>query len=120
MDLEGTDAIRLADLHGDHHGGDDLVADLGHLLHIADDNMDGVPRSRLDIIARVHLFLDKIASIEALLLCVVEVDGRDGVVVVQLHVLLEHIVGFLLEAEELLRRVESGVWAGWVVSVRPG
>ena len=67
-------AVWLLHFERDHHGRDDFVGDLGCFSHIAGDNVDAVPRARLDIFIRVHVLLHEEAGIEAVLVSVVEVD----------------------------------------------
>ena len=75
MDLHLAASVGSVHLEGDHDRRDDLVADLGSLLHVTDSDMDSVPGSALDLIGRVHDLLDEEAGVEALLFCIVEVDG---------------------------------------------
>ena len=82
VDLHLTAGVGSEHLEGDHDRRDDLVADLGGLLHVTGDDMDGVPSAALDLVGRVHDLLHEEASVEALRVCVVEVDGRYREVVV--------------------------------------
>ena len=74
MDRHFTASGGSIHLEGDHDRRDDLVADLGSLLHVTDSDMDGVPGSALDFIGLVHDLLDEEACVEALLFCIVEVN----------------------------------------------
>ena len=117
MDLKVADGVSSDHVQGDHDRGDDFVADLRGFLHVAGNDVDGVPGAALDISSGVHLLLDEEAGIESLLVRVVEINGGDGEVVVKLDVRSEHVVCLLLEAQELLRREESRVGASWEVGV---
>ena len=61
-------------LEGNHDRRNDLVADLGSLLHVTDSDVDGIPGSALDLIGLIHDLLHEEASVEALLICIIEVD----------------------------------------------
>ena len=74
MDLELTDAIRTLHLERDHDSRDDLVCAFGGLLHVAGNNVYGVPSATLHLIRRVHDFLHEPARVEALRIRVIEVD----------------------------------------------
>lgn len=119
MDLKFADSVCSLHLEGDHDGGDDLVGALGGLLHVAGDNVNRVPGTTLDLISRVHIFLDEPAGVEPLSIRVQEVDRGGSEIVIQLDVGAEDFVGFLLERQELLRGEDGGVGAGGEVRVAP-
>ena len=74
MNFHFAASVGSVHLKGDHDCRDDLVADLRSLLHVTDSDMDGVPGSALDLIGLIHDLLHEEASVEALLICIVEVD----------------------------------------------
>ena len=119
MDLKFADSVCSLHLEGDHDRGDDFVGALGGLLHVAGDNVNRVPSTTLDLISRIHFFLDEPAGVESLGIRVQEVDRRDGIIVIQLDVGAEDFVGFLLKRQELLRGEDGGVGAGGEVRVAP-
>lgn len=119
VDLHLSNTVWLSQLQGDHHSGDDLVADLGRVLHVARDDVDGVPSTRLNSGVRFHVLLDKEARIEATAVSVVEVDGRNRIIVVELDISGENFICLLLELEKRLRGEEGRLGVRRVESVRP-
>ena len=74
MDRHFTASGWSIHLEGDHDRRDDLVADFRSLFHVTDSDVNGIPGSALDLVGRVHDLLHEEAGVEALLICIVEVD----------------------------------------------
>ena len=74
MNLELTDTVWTLHLERDHDSRDDLVCAFGGLFHVAGNNVYGVPGATLHLIRRVHDFLHEPARVEALRICVIDVN----------------------------------------------
>ena len=97
-----------------------MILHLGELLHVTYNNVDSIPGSALDFRCGIHDLLYQEASIKALSVSVIEVDGRGSKVVVKMHVGLENIIRLLLHCEKLLRREKSCLRSGWEILITPG
>jgi len=94
--------LLLLHLEGDHDRRDDLVADLGGILHVASNDMNCVPSSGLSLSRLIHDLLNQETGIETLRVVVVDVNRGCREVVVQLHVSREDFVCLLFKLQKLL------------------
>ena len=107
-------------IHCNHHCRNDSVAHFWSFLHVACNHVDGIPVALLNVCLTSQGLLDEEACVESLSICIIEVDTRKRIVVVEVHVRLKHFIGSLLKSKQSVWRVEGAFRWGWEVFVRPG